>query len=126
MLRGNCSERPFVSSLSRRTISVVFRISASLSSAPIAEAIARNRAFNSRYRASPLEVRRTSFDRRCLGLSMNATSPSAASSSASRCMRWRLVGRIWAICGTVRGPINARLRMNPNAPPPQLVMSPVL
>src|SRR5262249_34065336 len=56
---------------------------------------------------------------------MNAASPSASSSSASRCMRWRLVGRIWAICGTVSGPSSARLRMKPNAPPPQLVMSPV-
>jgi len=35
-----------------------------------------------------------------------------------------LVGRIWAICGTVSGPSSARLRMKPNAPPPQLVMSP--
>jgi hypothetical protein len=41
-------------------------------------------------------------------------------------MRWRLVGRIWAICGTVRGPISATLRMKPNAPPPQLVIKPVL
>jgi hypothetical protein len=48
MLRGDCSERPFVSSLSRRTISVVLRMSASLKSAPIVDAIARNRAFNSR------------------------------------------------------------------------------
>src|SRR5687768_12399898 len=40
-------------------------------------------------------------------------------------MRWRLVGRICAICGTVSGPSTARLRMKPNAPPPQLVMSPV-
>src|SRR5262245_16550512 len=55
---------------------------------------------------------------------MNSTSFSAASSSASRCMRWRLVGRIWATCGTVSGPSSARLRMKPNAPPPQLVMSP--
>ena len=39
---------PFASSLSRRTISAVSRMSASLSSSPIAEAIARNRAFNSR------------------------------------------------------------------------------
>src|ERR1700737_3345439 len=62
MLRGSCYERPFVSSLSRRTISVVLRMSASLKSAPIVDAIARNRALNSRYRASPLDVRRTSFD----------------------------------------------------------------
>jgi hypothetical protein len=33
-------------------------------------------------------------------------------------------GRISAICGTVSGPSSARLRMKPNAPPPQLVMSP--
>ena len=39
---------PFASSLSRRTISAVSRMSASLSSSPIAEAITRNRAFNSR------------------------------------------------------------------------------
>src|SRR5262249_2730062 len=30
-----------------------------------------------------------------------------------------------AICGTVSGPRSARLRMKPNAPPPQLVMNPV-
>src|SRR5215472_10331179 len=40
-------------------------------------------------------------------------------------MRWRLVGRIRAICGTVSGPSSARLRMKPNAPPPQLMMRPV-
>jgi protein-S-isoprenylcysteine O-methyltransferase Ste14 len=33
-------------------------------------------------------------------------------------MRWRLVGRIWAICGTVSGPSSARLRSKPKAPPP--------
>ena len=39
---------PFASSLSRCTISAVLRMSASLSSSPIVEAIARNRALNSR------------------------------------------------------------------------------
>jgi hypothetical protein len=48
VLRSSRSEPPFASSLSRRTISVVLRIFASLSSAPIVEAIARNRALNSR------------------------------------------------------------------------------
>ena len=42
------SQRPFASSLSRRTMSVVFRMSASLKSEPIVEATARNRALNSR------------------------------------------------------------------------------
>src|SRR5262249_3746476 len=48
VLGGSRSERSFASSLSRRTISVVVRMSASLKSAPIVEAIARNRALNSR------------------------------------------------------------------------------
>jgi hypothetical protein len=48
VLRGSRSERPFASSLSRRTISVVLRMSASLSSAPIVEAIASNRALSAR------------------------------------------------------------------------------
>ena len=42
------SERPFASSLSRRTISMVFRMSASLRPTPIVEAIARKRALSSR------------------------------------------------------------------------------
>ena len=48
VLGGSRSERSFTSLLSRRTISVVLRMSASLKSAPIVEAIARNRALNSR------------------------------------------------------------------------------
>ena len=46
-----CSRRskgPFVSSLSRRTISMVLRMSASLKSVPIVEAIAWNRVLSSR------------------------------------------------------------------------------
>src|SRR5262249_8764268 len=46
------AKRAFEGALSRRTISVVSRMSASLSSSPIVEAITRNRAFNSRKRAS--------------------------------------------------------------------------
>jgi hypothetical protein len=42
------SERAFTSSLRRRTISIVLRISASLRAAPIVDAIKRNRAFSSR------------------------------------------------------------------------------
>ena len=74
---------------------------------------------------SPLRVSCTSFERRCFGLSMKSTSPSAASSSASRCIRAGRWAASWAICGTVSGPSSARLRMKPNAPPPQLVISPV-
>ncbi len=48
VLRASRSERPFASSLSRRTISAVLRMSASRSSSPIVEAIARSRALNSR------------------------------------------------------------------------------
>jgi hypothetical protein len=43
----SCSDRAFTSSLSRRTISVVLRMSDSLRPTPIVDAIARNRAFNS-------------------------------------------------------------------------------
>jgi hypothetical protein len=42
------SDRAFTSSLSCRTISVVLRMSGSLSATPMVEAIARNRAFSSR------------------------------------------------------------------------------
>ena len=42
------SERAFTSSLRRRTISIVLRISASLRATPIVDAIKRNRAFSSR------------------------------------------------------------------------------
>jgi hypothetical protein len=42
------SDRPLTSSLSFRTISVVLRMSASLRSTPIVDAIATNRALNSR------------------------------------------------------------------------------
>jgi hypothetical protein len=41
------SDRPFTSSLSRRTISAVLRISASPRATPMVEAIVRNRAFSS-------------------------------------------------------------------------------
>lgn len=42
------------------------------------EAIAKSWAFSSLWRAAPLRVSCTSFERRCFGLSMNSTSPSAA------------------------------------------------
>jgi hypothetical protein len=48
VLCGSCSERPFISSLSCRTISVVLRISATLRATPVVEAITKNRAFSSR------------------------------------------------------------------------------
>ena len=48
VLRGGRSERPVVSSLSRRTISVALRMSGSLNASPIVDAIARNRRFISR------------------------------------------------------------------------------
>jgi hypothetical protein len=48
LLLGSGSQGPFASSLSRRTILMVLRMSASLKSAPIVDAIARNRALNSR------------------------------------------------------------------------------
>ena len=44
--RSRRAERSPASSLSRRTISMVFRISGSLESLPIVDAIARNRALN--------------------------------------------------------------------------------
>jgi putative transposase len=48
VLRGGRSERPVVSSLRRRTISVALRTSGSLNASPIVDAIARNRRFISR------------------------------------------------------------------------------
>src|SRR5215204_2454899 len=48
VLRGGRSERPVVSSLSRRRISVALRMSGTLNASPIVDAIARNRRFISR------------------------------------------------------------------------------